>query len=412
MLQGDVRPGWFARSILIVTLVGLVLRLAWWWHAHPDPVSDFEYYRLMAAGLLDHHELGYPKVSAARVPAYPAFLAAAMLVSRSAAWLGLVNVLLSALLVPVVARLARVLGLADSAALGAAAIVALDPTFVFFSPVLASEHLFIVFLLWSFVEAIGATTGRGFALAGVVFGAAMLTRPDALFYTPVLAGVAWLRSGRARPVAPAVLLLSAALIVTPWYVRNRIVMGPGAGLSTVGGRNFYYAHNDRRYGWHPLAGTPLEGLDEVAMQTRGYELGFEYLAHAGPRRIASDIREGTVRLYSPSAYPFALHWSTLTAGSNPDNSTPNALHENATLQGLAGLYRWLLWGAGLSLLVVRRTPPLASFVLYGLLAMNWIGHCWIFWADPRFRYVAEVVFCLLTALVVHAVVRSLRWRAA
>lgn len=407
-----------SRSILIVSIVGLTLRLAWWWYARPDPVADFEYYRLMAADLLEHHRLvdhplvGTPRASALRVPGYPVFLALAMLVSRSVAWLSIVNVALSALLVPLVAQLARALAFEPAAALTAAVIVAIDPTFVFFSPVLASEHLFVVFLLLSLIAGTGARTRSQFAVAGLLFGAAVLTRPDALFYTPVLVGVVWLGSGSVRPIAPAILMLATALVVAPWYARNRVVVGPGAGLSTVGGLNFYYAHNDHQYGWHPLQGTPLEGLDEVAMQTRGYALGFEYLSHAGLRRIVRDIREGTVRLYSPSAYAFALYWSTLTAGSNPIDNRPNALHDSAALQGLAGLYSWLLWGAGLSLLLIRRTPPIASGVLYGLLAMNWVGYCWIFWADSRFRYVAEVVFCMLTALVVSAVVRSVRWRAA
>ena len=403
-------------SILIVSIAGLALRLAWWWYARPDPVADFEWYRLMAADLLEQHQLvdhplfGTPQPSALRVPAYPVFLAVAMLVSRSGAWLSIVNVVLSTLLVPLVAWLARVLAFEPAAALTAAVLVAINPTFVFFSPVLASEHLFVVFLVLSLIVGTGARTRSQFAVAGLLFGAAVLTRPDALFYMPVLAGVVWLRSGSVRPIAPAILMLAAALVVAPWYVRNRVVVGPGAGLSTAGGLNFYYAHNDHQYGWHPLQGTPLEGLSEVAVQARGYELGFEFLSHAGLARIVSDIREGTVRLYSPSAYPFALYWSTLTASSNPDNNSPNALHESAALQGLTGLYRWLLWGAGLSLLLIRRTPSIASGVLYGLLAMNWVGYCWIFWADSRFRFLAEVVFCMLTALVVSVVVRSLRWQ--
>ena len=98
----------FERSILIVSIAGLALRLAWWWYARPDPIADFEYYRLMAADLLEHHRLvdhplvGTPRASALRVPGYPVFLALAMLVSRSVAWLSIVNVALSALLVPLV----------------------------------------------------------------------------------------------------------------------------------------------------------------------------------------------------------------------------------------------------------------------------------------------------------------------
>ena len=387
--------------------------MAWWWYAQPDPISDFEYYRLLAVDLLDQHRLvdhslfGPPHASALRVPGYPVFLAVAMLVSRSVAWLSIVNVALSALLVPLVARLARAWRSSRPRPSRAAVIVAINPTFVFFSPVLASEHLFIAFLVLSLIGVTSARTRSQFAVAGLLFGAAALTRPDALFYTPVLVGVVWLRSGSVRPIAPAILMLAAALVVAPWYARNRVVVGPGAGLSTVGGLNFYYAHNDHQYGWHPLQGTPLEGLGEVAMQTRGYALGFEFLSHAGldahhPRHPGK-ARCGCIR---PRPTRSRCTGARSRPAAYPDDHTPNALHENAALQELAGLYRWLLWGAGLSLLLIRRTPPIASGVLYGLLAMNWVGYCWIFWADPRFRYVAEVIFCMLTALVVSAVVRS------
>ena len=400
----------FARSILYVTLVWLALRLAWWWYAHPEPVSDFENYRRLAVGLLDHHQLGYPRVSAERVPAYPAFLAAAMVVSRSVAWLSLVNVILSAALVPIVARLARALEIGSGAALGGAAVGALDPTFVLFSPVLGSEHLFVVFLFLAFIVASEAETRSRWALAGVLFGAAILTRPDALFYTPVIAAAAWLRSRTPRPTAPLILLLATALVVSPWYVRNRVVLGPGAGLSTVGGLNFYFAHNDRKYGWSAVGDTPLAGLDEVGIQTRGYALGLEYLKHAGMARIIGDIRRGTEDLYSPSAWAFALFWSTRQAGSTPDINTPNALYDHHVLQRLADLYRVVLWGAGLSLIFFWRYPPRAWLVLYGGVAMSWIGFCVVFWADPRYRYVSEVIFCMLTALAVHAMVTLARPR--
>ena len=48
----------------------------------------------------------------------------------------------------------------------------------------------------------------------------------------------------------------------------------------------------------------------------------------------------------------------------------------------------------------------SRLVLYGLVAMNWFGYCVISWADPRYRYVAEIVFCVLTAIAVENGSRS------
>jgi len=391
-------PGRTSRALWIIAGVGLCLRLAWMVYAHPDPVSDFEYYRRMAADLLDHHQLGYPKLSASRVPGYPVLLAGAMLVSRSVSWLRLVNVLLSAALVPVAARLARGLALPPAAVLTTAALVAVAPDFVLFAPVLASEHLFALLLLLALVVALGATHRGRVVCCGVLTGVTILTRPDALFYLPVIAGVlAWRAPGR-RIAAPALCLVTAGLVVMPWYVRNRVELGPGAGISTVGGMNFYFAHNDVHYGWQATGDTPLAGMNEVAMQARGYALGLDYLEHAGWLRIVEDIAAGTGGLYSPQAYPFASFWSTLAAGTTPDDSTPNALARLWWVRQLGEAYRIVLYGAVLSVLVARRFPRGAAPVLYGLVAMSWLGYAVVFWADPRYRYVAEIAFCLLTAL--------------
>jgi len=313
--------------------------------------------------------------------------------------------------VPVVGRLALRLTAWPAAAVAAAWVVAVDPTFVCFAPVLASEHLFAVLLMAAMLVALEAADAAqlegaappstsmfvNVAVAGTLLGAAALARADAIFYAPIVVVVLWRGAGR-RVVAPAACLLAAAMVLTPWYVRNRLVIGPGAGLSTAGGLTFYYGHNSRAYGWHPLEGTPLEGLDEAALQTRGYQLGFAYLAHAGWGQIVSDIEKGTRAQYLPS-YPFSFIWATRSAGGTPDETSQRALPGYDTLYGFAdGAYQYLMWGAGLSLLFVRRYPRRASFVLYGMVVVNWTAHCVVFLGEARYRYPAEVACCVLFAL--------------
>jgi len=60
--------------------------------------------------------------------------------------------------------------------------------------------------------------------------------------------------------------------------------------------------------------------------------------------------------------------------------------------------------------MARCYPPRASVVLYGIVLMSWLGFCWIFWAEPRYRYVPEVTFCVLTALAVHAAIMTVAQR--
>lgn len=410
--------------------LALALRVAWWWYARPEPVSDFEVYRQLGAGILDHGAVGYPEPSAQRVPGYPSFLAAAMLVSRSVAWLSLANVVLSALLAPLAGALASALGWPRRVAVIAAVTVAVDPTFVFFAPVLASEHLYALLLLSALLLAVGGrpepvpgaprTDRRRAALppagrylaAGAVFGVAVLTRPDALFSAPVLVAAAWASGGVRRHVAAGAAVLAATLVVAPWLARNRVVVGPGAGLSTIGGVDFYFAHNDRRYGWHSLAGTPLEGLTEVEASRRGWALGHDHLRHVGLRAVVRDVRTGTARLYLPGGFPFAVYWSTRSA---PTDLEPEGRRERAGLTAFESGSRWYLvvvCGALLSVLLARTVPARAALVLYGVIATNWVGYCVIFFADARFRYATEVACCLLTAHAAVWLVERLRAGAA
>src|SRR5262245_65139209 len=125
-----------------ILAVALLLRLGWMQYAQTIPVSDFEDYRTLAESLRDHHQFGYPVLTAWRLPGYPLFLAGLMLISRSIAWLSFWSVVLSTVNCALVCCLAYVLFERKDVAVGAGLVSALNPSFVFYSPVLASEHLF------------------------------------------------------------------------------------------------------------------------------------------------------------------------------------------------------------------------------------------------------------------------------
>ena len=397
--------------MLVAAGVGLVLRVAWWAYARPDPVSDFEWLRRLAEGMLDHQQYGYPRLEGGKVPLYPIVLAGLMLINRSIAWLSLVTVLISAALVPLVGVLAHRLGLGQRTAVGASLICAANPTFVLLAPVLATEHLFAALLVAALVVLVGPgqdspqrpMTGRVVA-AGAVLGLTVLTRVDALFYVPVFAGLVWVRFPRRRLIGLTVMLVTAGVLLMPWYLRNRAVIGPGSGLSTAGGATFYHGHHDGPYGWRPLTGTPLEGLHQLELHQRGYELGFEYLRRIGPLGIARDIAIATGQQFSPLSSPYALRWSTSQAGPTPDEFTQKAVRGERLLGYVNAIYYALLLGAAmLSPLFIMRVPATAAFVLYGIVGLNWLGHCVVFLGGPRYRYMAEVVFCALAAVAMAAV---------
>jgi hypothetical protein len=195
-------------------------------------------------------------------------------------------------------------------------------------------------------------------------------------------------------------LLAAFLVVVPWYVRNEAVLGPGTGLSTSGGLSFYYGHNPTGYWWHPLQGTPLEGLSEVEIHRRGYQLAVSYLRAATPAQLAADLRLATGRFFSASD-DYAVIWSTRAPGPNPDTFTATPFGARRPFTTVILWFNVAVFAAAASaVLLVRRYPGRTWAVLYGVVAMSWIGYCVVFAASPRYRYATDAILCILAALPV------------
>ena len=175
----------------------------------------------------------------------------------------------------------------------------------------------------------------------------------------------------------------------------------------MGGINFYFAHNENEYGWHVLEGPVFAGKSEAQQQAIGYELGFKYLSEASLLRIARDIAEGTARLYLLSG-AYSVEWSTKLPRLKPGTPYPSKQLKGTNLfKELTWAYFILFSAAILSCLFLLRYPLRMWFYLYGIVVMNWIGYAWIFWAKARYRYVSEVVFCILASFILHHIVRYL-----
>jgi 4-amino-4-deoxy-L-arabinose transferase-like glycosyltransferase len=397
------------RSVLInplsvIVFVFVAIGFTWTLWMKPAPTSDYYAYFKLASGLLDHHQFGYPMPTARRLPGYPTLLALPMLISRSYVWLGLFNVLLCAALLPLVHRLTFSLSMGSKwTALLAATLCALNPTFVFFSPVLATEHLFVLLFFSSLVvlfsRRLGSKTTAVFA--GLLLGLAVLTRGEAAFYLPVVLFVAWTTSnGRARQKATRTALVIAVSVaaVLPWAVRNWVVIGPGAGMSTVAGENFYFGHNPDLYGDHALSVDGLDSPNEADRQRVWFRRGWTNIAD-DPSSLLRDIRTGTYELFvSPGGYAL---WAAMVS-STPGNHRrfiQKREHPWGTKRLLFEFYRVIALLSALGILIVTRIGRVGSFVLYGVLLMNWVCYAVVFWSKPRYRYTAEVVMCILAAFV-------------
>ncbi|MBN2171765.1 MAG: hypothetical protein JW819_10660 [Candidatus Krumholzibacteriota bacterium] len=394
-------------------LLAALARLAVALTLRPEPVSDFREFLDLARVLAGGGGFGLDGPSAYRLPLYPAFLAPWLRLGAGLPALWVLHALLGAALAPLAWLLALRLGGERRLAAAAGLAAALYPPAVLAAPLLAAEHLFAALLLAAWILAAGALRGGGppagtrrwhAALLGAGFcaGLAALTRGEGLFQLAVLAaGAAALTAGprRARLRAAGLVLLPAFVLLAGWTARNDARLGRGAGISTSGGVNFLFAHNDEYYGLRALPDTPLAGLDERAAAREGWRLG---LRHIGERPVSllESAALGTARLLRPSQY--ALQWS-LRGGAN----VPPVPRE---------ILRWLLYLSWPALvLLVLAAPWLAGArpgrllaVPFLILAANWVCYALVFWAKPRYRYGAEILLLVPAAATILAVWAQLR----
>jgi 4-amino-4-deoxy-L-arabinose transferase-like glycosyltransferase len=401
--------------VLTLVVVSVALGVAWMAHVRPQPFSDYMDYYELARDMLDENQFGYPVETARRLPAFPALLALVMLISRSFAWLSFLNILITAAMVPVVYRLTLELSGERRIAVTAAAIVALNPAFVFFSPIIASEHLFVLLFFASFLPLFSERFHPWMraALAGALLGLAVLTRGEALFYLPVVMFATWITTKESlltKITAAAVIPAVCIVVLTPWLVRNHYVMGAGTGLSTTGGVNFYYGHNSHdTYGYRKLSRSPLAIEDEVERQKHGYRLGMAYL-RPKPSRIFGDIAMGTpILLWDSNRY--AVRAGLITRKKDPPYTIRiRRKFPSGTVPLVGVFYRVLLVFVTAGLAFYRRIGRNGYVILYGIVVMNWVCYAVVFWSKPRFRYTAEVAMCIVAAFAVHTVWELVRKR--
>jgi 4-amino-4-deoxy-L-arabinose transferase-like glycosyltransferase len=321
VLTADNRP--ISRAVITsLILAALAIRLSWSFMAPSDAASldrlpDQIGYLDLARNLLQRQ--GFIRIDArfddliraGRMPLYPLFVAAC---GASVTAIRIVQAFIDTSTVLAVYLLAR-RWLTTRPSFLAAAFVAFNPFLIFFSALILTETLFTAMLAWAMVllaQRIGLIWG------GLVLAATVLLRPSAIGL-PVVMGIAGSflnRSARpdrenswALPVGSTMLFLTVVMLL-PWAIRNRVVLGQWVWTTTDSGFVAYDGFNDQATGASEQKS--LSSLEWNRRLRRLSEVDRSDLLQQHARQwIAQTIRENPARLLQLTAVKIARTWSPI-----------------------------------------------------------------------------------------------------
>ncbi len=223
--------GWKAWLAVIALAVTVRAAVVFTLHSHETPRSTFEHGEI-AANLLNGKGfsiafLGANGPTSQQAPIYPSVVAVVYAIGgietpQSLLILEFGQAVLGGVLAAGAWKLAReVAPNAIWAGSGAGLIVALHPTLVYAATHVQVALLAATLLTWAFALAYqSGRTGRirDLATTGAVFGTLILTDPILTLAAPVLVWI--IIKGRITLRRASIFALTAALVVTPWLVRN------------------------------------------------------------------------------------------------------------------------------------------------------------------------------------------------
>ena len=402
--------------LVLVTLAGFLLRLVWIRYATRVPVGDhdpgfyYDYAKRMASGGGYHlangeptayYPIGYPAVLAGLfwfvqhtpLPDNLPLAASYFNLALGTATIALMGILAWRMISPWVGVIA-------------AAMVAFFPNLVLYTSVMLTETLFnfvlvaaLLVLLWHPLRrgAPGPSVKR-LAAFGLLLGAGVMVRPVALMMLPVLA-VAWAVIGGGWRVwirRVVVMTVPVLLVMTPWIVRNAIVMHDVT-FATTTGDNLCIGNNPNASGAFQLPDWCFHGF------ANGHRPEFEterdrVLTDRSVHWIIGHPLEQPRLIAWRTFYTFVSDHDGLRAAQSyeADQFLPVKLAD--TIVSLADGYYFAIMALGIAGLAVmvsrrdgRRVLLLATIVALAIAP-------WPFFGDPRFHIPVSFLMTLPAAV--------------
>lgn len=406
--------------LVAALLVGALVRLLWLATVDSQPVTDFDWYFNRATELAQG--LGYQvdgKATAYWPVGYPAFLAIFFKVFGPSVAVGkALNFLLTLAAIPLAYALAGRLFRNRAVAAGTAMLLAIHPAFVAYSGILASEPLFTALTLGGTLALLQARDDRRrLVLGGLLFGLAVLVRPQAALIPVLVLAATWrwddssfrtFHLGRATGWAYLALILT----ISPWLVRNAVVFESFVFVSTNGGDNILIGNHEGATGRYKnpdacgLVRPP--GLDEIEREKLARSAGLAYIRKHPLRTLRTwPAKLGFTFLSSTDV----AYWAFQTEKGRliePGRGKDKPLYL-ATKDASAAATTGLVICAGASLAVLpwlrRRLKGRMFFPATAWLMISYSGLLSVgFFGNPRFAYPVIPFIAMLAVSLVVAIV--------
>jgi 4-amino-4-deoxy-L-arabinose transferase-like glycosyltransferase len=304
--------------LLGVLALAFILRTVWGIVIPVVPISDAQAYDILALNLSQHSIYGFtPSEPSAFWPvgtaaAYGVLYA---IFGHSYAAVVIFNIVVGVAIVGLTMMVVdRWFGEATSFVAGL--LVAVWPTLIQFTTIIASELIFAALVL-AVVALVLAREDIGWRRAvlidvacGVLMALAAYVRPIALLFPLLFGFIVLIRNGGFRRVFAfaAVTAMTMTILIAPWTLRNKAVLGAAAIVSTNGGVNLWMGNNPNTTGEYQPVPERLAHLSEAERDRRLKDEATAYIKEEPVAFIARTFVKA-LKLYASET--IGTHWNEI-----------------------------------------------------------------------------------------------------
>lgn len=296
----------------------------------------------------------------------------------------LANVLLSAVSALLCLALARVMLQDEAAARLAMLLLTVYPNNIAYVSLTLSEPFVTPLLMLGAYIYIRSRAWPGVLLSGLVFGLAVLTKPQVLFFPLMLVAVRFALkprgAGLRTVVLGLVLYVGVVAVVAPWSARNFFIFHEVVPISTNGGSNLLIGNNPRARGDFISYGAFAAQIrfsvpDQVAADKRASRLAVQWIRE-NPGRFAALMPLKVWWLWAPDG---EAEWS-YQAGSPRYQEYAGAFRLARLLNQVFYVGVLIAFAVSAVLAVTRGLPSPWLLLAYGLavyvtlIALVFFGH--------------------------------------